>query len=173
MLLSLMIFSGSAMAQEKQPDGKSSRAMSPRRVRLTQEHMNEKMVRDLKLDENQAKKVTKLNKKFKTLIEGEQQENMKGQRPLMGQGRPDGNRGGGRPGGGFGGDCFDYLIIQYTSFHTQWCEQRSQETVGQHQARDQYAISRHPPAIHFRVLSVPHTDQIQFPRALAENRQRI
>lgn len=104
MLLSLMIFSGSAMAQEKQPDGKSSRAMSPRRVRLTQEHMNEKMVRDLKLDEKQAKKVTKLNKKFKTLIEGEQQDNMKGPRPPMGQGRPDGNRGGGRPGGGgFGG----------------------------------------------------------------------
>ena len=103
MLLSLMIFSGSAMAQEKQPDGKSSRAMSPRRVRLTQEHMNEKMVRDLKLDEKQAKKVTKLNKKFKTLIEGEQQDNMKGPRPPMGHGRPDGNRGGGRPGGGFGG----------------------------------------------------------------------
>ena len=103
MLLSLMIFSGSAMAQEKQPDGKSSRAMSPRRVRLTQEHMNEKMVRDLKLDEKQAKKVTKLNKKFKTLIEGEQQDNMKGQRPPMGQGRPDGNRGGGRPGGGMQG----------------------------------------------------------------------
>ena len=46
--------------------------------------------------------MTKLNKKFKTLIEGEQQDNMKGQRPPMGQGRPDGNRGGGRP-GGFGG----------------------------------------------------------------------
>lgn len=44
--------------------------------------------------------MTKLNKKFKTLIEGEQQENMKDQRPPMGQGRPDGHRGGGRPGGG-------------------------------------------------------------------------
>ena len=65
--------------------------------------MTEKMVSDLKLDEKQVKKVTKLNKKFKTLIEGEQQENMKDQRPPMGQGRPDGNRGGGRPGGGFGG----------------------------------------------------------------------
>lgn len=70
---------------------------------MTQEQMTEKMVSDLKLDEKQAKKVTKLNKKFKTLIEGEQQDNMKGQRPPMGQGRPDGNRGGGRPGGGFGG----------------------------------------------------------------------
>ena len=70
---------------------------------MTQEQMTEKMVSDLKLDEKQVKKVTKLNKKFKTLIEGEQQDNMKGQRPPMGQGRPDGNRGGGRPGGGFGG----------------------------------------------------------------------
>ena len=103
MLLSLMIFSGSAMAQEKQPDGQESRTMRPRRVRMTQEQMTEKMVSDLKLDEKQAKKVTKLNKKFKTLIEGEQQDNMKGQRPPMGQGKPDGNRGGGRPGGGFGG----------------------------------------------------------------------
>ena len=70
---------------------------------MTQEQMTEKMVSELKLNEKQAKKVTKLNKKFKTLIEGEQQDNMKGQRPPMGQGRPDGNRGGGRPGGGVGG----------------------------------------------------------------------
>lgn len=103
MLLSLMIFSGSAMAQEKQSVGQESRTMRPRRVRMTQEQMTEKMVSDLKLDEKQAKKVTKLNKKFKTLIEGEQQDNMKGQRPPMGQGRPDGNRGGGRPGGGMQG----------------------------------------------------------------------
>lgn len=102
-MLSLMMLSGSAMAQESQPNGQNSK-MRPKRVRLTQEQMTEKMVSDLKLDEKQAKKVTKLNKKFKTLIEGEQQDNMKGQRPPMGQGRPDGNRGGGRPsGGGFGG----------------------------------------------------------------------
>ena len=78
-------------------------SMRPKRVRMTQEQMTEKMISELKLDEKQAKKVTKLNKKFKTLIEGEQQDNMKRQRPPMGQGRPDGNRGGGRPGGGFGG----------------------------------------------------------------------
>ena len=101
MLLSLMMLSGSAMAQL--PDGQESRAMRPKRVRMTQEQMTEKMVSDLKLDEKQTKKVTKLNKKFKTLIEGEQQDNMKGQRPPMGQDRPDGNRGGGMPGGGFGG----------------------------------------------------------------------
>jgi hypothetical protein len=103
LMLSLMMLSGSAMAQEKLADGQESRVMRPKRVRMTQEQMTEKMVSDLKLDEKQAKKVTKLNKKFKTLIEGEQQDNMKGQRPPMGQGRPDGNLGGGRPGGGFGG----------------------------------------------------------------------
>ncbi len=92
----------SAMAQESQPNGQESRVMRPKRVRMTQEQMTEKMVSELKLDEKQAKKVTKLNKKFKTLIEGEQQENMKGPRPPMGQGRPDGNRGG-MPPGGFGG----------------------------------------------------------------------
>ena len=102
-MLGLMMLSGSAMAQEKQPDGQDSRALRPRRVMMTQEQMTEKMVSELKLNEKQAKKVTKLNKKFKTLIEGEQQDNMKGQRPPMGQGRPVGNRGGGRPGSGFGG----------------------------------------------------------------------
>ena len=125
-MLSLMMLSGSAMAQmteqrepssslewpsrdgirqsqDSQFNGQDSKVMRPKRVRMTQEQMTEKMISELKLDEKQAKKVTKLNKKFKTLIEGEQQENMKGQRPPMGQGRPDGNRGGGRPNGGFGG----------------------------------------------------------------------
>ncbi|WP_231480253.1 hypothetical protein [Prevotella sp. P6B4] len=100
LMLSLMMLSGSAMAQMTEQRELSLR---PKRVRMTQEQMTEKMISELKLDEKQAKKVTKLNKKFKTLIEGEQQDNMKGQRPPMGQGRPDGNRGGGRPSGGFGG----------------------------------------------------------------------
>jgi hypothetical protein len=92
LMLGLMMLSCSAMAQEKQPDGQDSRALIPRRVMMTQEQMTEKMVSELKLNEKQAKKVTMLNKKFKTLIEGEQQDNMKGQRPPMGQGRPGGNR---------------------------------------------------------------------------------
>ena len=78
--------------------------------RITQEQMTKKMVSELKLDEKQTKKVTKLNKKFKKLIEGEQPDKAKGQRPPMGQGRPGGNHGGGAPGGmggpgggGFGG----------------------------------------------------------------------
>ena len=114
MTVALMLTAG-AMAQrvdETQPkDGMPEMAMRPQRMkRITQEQMTRRMVRELMLDEKQTKKVTKLNKKFKKLIEGEQQDNMKGQRPPMGQGRPGGNHGGGAPGGmggpgggGFGG----------------------------------------------------------------------
>ena len=106
MAFGLMLTAG-ATAQStddtQRADGTLKKSMRPQRMKkMTQEQMTEKMISELKLEEKQAKKVTKLNKKFKTLIEGEQQDNMKGQRPPMGQGRPDGNRGGGRPGGGFG-----------------------------------------------------------------------
>ena len=103
LMLSLMMLSGSAMAQESKPNGQDSKVMRPKKVRMTQEQMTEKMVSELKLNEKQAKKVTKLNKKFMILIEGEQQDNMKGQRPPMGQGRPSGGFGGGMLGGGMGG----------------------------------------------------------------------
>ena len=107
MTVALMLTAG-AMAQsvdETQPkDGMPEMAMRPQRMkRITQEQMTRRMVRELMLDEKQTKMVTKLNKKFKKLIEGEQQDNMKGQRPPMGQGRPGGNQGGGAPGGGMGG----------------------------------------------------------------------
>ena len=117
MTVALMLTAG-AMAQsvdETQPkDGMPETAMRPQRMkRITQEQMTRRMVRELMLDEKQTKKVTKLNKKFKKLIEGEQQDNMKGRRPPMGQGRPGGNHGGGAPGGmgvpgggGFGGGSF-------------------------------------------------------------------
>jgi hypothetical protein len=107
MAFALMLTAG-ATAQStdeaQRTDGTSKMTMRPQRMkRLTQEQMTAKMVSDLKLDEKQTKKVTKLNKKYKKLIEGESQEGQGGQRPPMGQGRPDGNRGGGRPsGGGFG-----------------------------------------------------------------------
>ncbi len=69
--------------------------------RVTAEKMTERMVKDLKLDEKQEKKITKLNKKYKTLIEGEQREMTGDQRPPMGDNR--GGNGGGRPNGGMGG----------------------------------------------------------------------
>ena len=114
MTVALMLTAG-AMAQsvdETQPkDGMPEMAMRPQRMkRITQEQMTRRMVRELMLDEKQTKKVTKLNKKFKKLIEGEQPDKAKGQRPPMGQGRPGGNHGGGGMGGpgggGFGGGGF-------------------------------------------------------------------
>lgn len=108
MAFSLMLTAGAtaqSTGETQRADGPSDMAMRPHRMkRLTQEQMTQKMIDELKLDEKQTQKVTKLNKKFKKLIEGEQPDNMKGQRPPMGQGRPGGNRGGGgMHGGGFGG----------------------------------------------------------------------
>ena len=76
-----------------------------RRHQVTYEQMTEKMANELQLDEKQQKKVAKLNKKYKKLIEGEQVESSQGQRPPMGErpsGRPSGGMGG-PGGGGFGG----------------------------------------------------------------------
>ena len=108
MLFSILVLSGSLMAQGDMPR---------RQKKVTYEQMTEKMVKELQLDEKQQKKVAKLNKKYKTLIEGEQAERPQGQRPPMGErpsGRPSGGMGGpgggmprgfggGMPGGGFGG----------------------------------------------------------------------
>lgn len=95
MLFSILVLSGSLMAQGDMPR---------RQKKVTYEQMTEKMVKELQLDEKQQKKVAKLNKKYKTLIEGEQAERPQGQRPPMGErpsGRPSGGMGG--PGGGMPG----------------------------------------------------------------------
>ena len=95
MLFSIFVLLGSLTAQEDMPR---------RQKRVTYEQMTEKMVKELQLDEKQQKKVAKLNKKYKTLIEGEQVERPQGQRPPMGErpsGRPSGGMGG--PGGGMPG----------------------------------------------------------------------
>lgn len=107
LLLALLIPAG-AMAQDNEQAIQKSRPAKVKRI--TYEQMTEKMVSELQLDEKQTKKVTKLNKKYKTLIEGLQMERPQGQRPQTGNrpsGRPSG--GGGMPGGmggrggGFGG----------------------------------------------------------------------
>ena len=107
LLLALLIPAG-AMAQNNEQAIQMSR---PAKVQcMTYEQMTEKMVSELQLDKKQTKKVTKLNKKYKTLIEGQQMERPQGQRPQNGNhpsGRPSG--GGGMPGGmggrggGYGG----------------------------------------------------------------------
>ena len=104
MLVGMFMLSCSLMAQE---------AMPRKKKRVTYEQMTEQMVKELQLNEKQQKKVAKLNKKYKTLIEGEQMERPEGERPPMGErpsGRPSGRPNGGTMGGpsgrmpgGFGG----------------------------------------------------------------------
>ena len=108
MLLFALLIPAGLVAQGNEQAAQMDR---PARVqRMTYEQMTEKMVSELQLDEKQTKKVTKLNKKYKTLIEGQQMERPQGQRSQNGN-RPSGrpNGGGGMPGGmggrggGFGG----------------------------------------------------------------------
>ena len=100
----MLLIPGSLMAQEPMHKKKP----------VTYEQVTKTMVKDLQLDEKQQKKVTKLNKKYKTLIEGEQREAPGNGRPKMGErpagappsgGMPGGHGGfgGGPGGGGFGG----------------------------------------------------------------------
>ena len=75
-MLSLMLLSGSAVAQmteQREP------SMRPKRVRMTQEQMTEKMVSELKLDEKQAsydydKQQTKYDNQMRKLLSDEQYE---------------------------------------------------------------------------------------------------
>jgi len=113
-----LILSGPLMAQENtKPHADQLPENMPKRPkRVTYEQMTKQMVKELQLDEKQQEKVAKLNKKYRTLIEGERMERPKGERPPMGErpsGRPNGmggpgggmpgGFGGGMPGGGFGG----------------------------------------------------------------------
>lgn len=98
LLVCLLLISGSMTAQEK----------GPKRKHISYEQMTALMTKELQLNAKQQKKVAKLNKKYKTLIEGEERKAPERQRPDMGdmpQGGPDGGFGGGGDfgGGGFGG----------------------------------------------------------------------
>ena len=84
-----------------------------KRKPVTYEQVTKMMVKDLQLDEKQQKKVAKLNKKYKTLIEGEKHQAPGNGKSKMGErpagappsgGMPGGHGGfgGGMPGGGFG-----------------------------------------------------------------------
>ena len=94
-MICMLLLSGSVLAQEQ----------APKKKRIGYEQMTQIMTKDLKLDEKQQKKVAKLNKKYKTLIEGEERKAPEGGRPPMGE-RPSGGGPGGMPGGGPGGGGF-------------------------------------------------------------------
>ena len=93
MAICMLLISVSMMAQEP----------THKRKPVTYEQVTKTMVKDLQLDEKQQKKVAKLNKKYKTLIEGEQREAPGNGKPKMGERPAGGPPSGGLPGGGFGG----------------------------------------------------------------------
>ena len=95
LLLSLLL-PAALMAQDNETAFQMDRPQKGEH--LTYELMTERMVTELQLDEKQQKKVTKLNKKYKTLIEGEERIIPQESQPTKG-GRPSG----GRPSGGMGG----------------------------------------------------------------------
>lgn len=69
LLLSLLL-PAALMAQDNETAFQMDRPQKGER--LTYEKMTEQMVTELQLDEKQQKKVAMLNKKYKTLIEGEE-----------------------------------------------------------------------------------------------------
>ena len=93
MAICMLLISVSMMAQEP----------THKRKPVTYEQVTKTMVKDLQLDEKQQKKVAKLNKKYKTVIEGEQREAPGNGKPKMGERPAGGPPSGGMPGGGFGG----------------------------------------------------------------------
>lgn len=115
-VFSIFVVSTSLTAQENMPR---------RQKGVTYEKMTEQMVKELQLNEKQQKKVAKLNKKYKTLIEGERLRVGDGNREALAtnrdartsgmrsSGRPSGKPSGGMGGpgggmpGGFGGGMSD------------------------------------------------------------------
>ena len=91
-IIGMVMAAGTLLAQESQEP-------LPPQKRVSHEQMTQMMVNDLKLDTKQQKKVAKLNKKYQTLIEGEEHKAPDFGRPPMGK-RPQGGPGGQ---GGFGG----------------------------------------------------------------------
>ena len=95
-----------AMAQEdgngslpgRHPQQDLEPEMRPHRKHLTVDQVNERMVKELNLTEKQQKKVRKLNKSYKELIEGPSMSQTHTQGPSS-----NGDRMGG-PGGGMGGN---------------------------------------------------------------------
>ena len=100
-IIGMVLAAGTLLAQEPQEP-------LPPKKRVSHEQMTQMMVKDLKLDTTQQKKVAKLNKKYQTLIEDEERKGPGPGRPPMGK-RPEGGPGehggfgGGMPPGGFGG----------------------------------------------------------------------
>ena len=114
MTLCMLLMTGTMLAQEQQNSETTQEAQVPQRPqgpqggmpkvkRVSYQQITQIMANDLKLNVKQQKKIAKLNKKYKTLIEGEERKAPgNGQQPPKGE-RPQGGPGGGGMPGGMGG----------------------------------------------------------------------
>ena len=122
--------------------------MPRRRKRVTYEQMTEQMVKELQLNEKQQKKVAKLNKKYKTLIEGEQVERPQGQRPPIGEspsgqtqrrhGWPRWRHRRGMPGGGLAVEELPGEQSQEKSYDYDKQQQKYDKSIGKILSEQQY-----------------------------------
>ena len=114
MTLCMLLMTGTMLAQEQQNSETTQEAQVPQQPqgpqggmpkvkRVSYQQITQIMANDLKLNVKQQKKIAKLNKKYKTLIEGEERKAPgNGQQPPKGE-RPQGGPGGGGMPGGMGG----------------------------------------------------------------------
>ena len=113
MTLCMLLMTGTMLAQEQQNSETTQEAQVPQRPqgpqggmpkvkRVSYQQITQIMANDLKLNVKQQKKIAKLNKKYKTLIEGEERKAPGNGQPPKGE-RPQGGPGGGGMPGGMGG----------------------------------------------------------------------
>lgn len=113
MTLCMLLMTGTILAQEQQNSETTQEAQVPQRPqgpqggmpkvkRVSYQQITQIMANDLKLNVKQQKKIAKLNKKYKTLIEGEERKAPGNGQPPKGE-RPQGGPGGGGMPGGMGG----------------------------------------------------------------------
>lgn len=113
MTLCMLLMTGTILAQEQQNSETTQEAQVPQRPqgpqggmpkvkRVSYQQITQIMANDLKLNVKQQKKIAKLNKKYKTMIEGEERKAPGNGQPPKGE-RPQGGPGGGGMPGGMGG----------------------------------------------------------------------
>ena len=113
MTLCMLLMTGTMLAQEQQNSETTQEAQVPQQPqgpqggmpkvkRVSYQQITQIMANDLKLNVKQQKKIAKLNKKYKTLIEGEERKAPGNGQPPKGE-RPQGGPGGGGMPGGMGG----------------------------------------------------------------------
>ena len=114
MTLCMLLMTGTMLAQEQQNSETTQEAQVPQQPqgpqggmpkvkRVSYQQITQIMANDLKLNVKQQKKIAKLNKKYKTLIEGEERKAPGNGQPPKGERSQGGPGGGGMPGGMGGG----------------------------------------------------------------------